>query len=411
MADQQTNQQLLDYFTTHYLPRQQIVHRLPLSVSIEGFWPLLLAQRKNLAQELPLHDHLGVPYWYVPTSALLTNGDLVAAMARSQTVVDLPQYQQMVTEGVLDEAYFSSVIEGASTQRQEARAFLASGQDPKDKSQQMIYNNYQALSYVLSHLEEPITHDMLIEIGSILTKGDETAVQGYRQTGVQVVSGRQEVVYIAPEASLVLPMMEQLLSYLADDTIHPVLKACVAHAYFVTVHPFEDGNGRTARALSYMVLLRSGYDFFRQVPISGIIAKQRPSYYKALQAVQSPENGGDMTYFLEYFSSVLAQSAREVHDLVSKWQVTGAVLDELGKKGPVPQRIADGLRWLLKSESQTITTEIWRKKWQVSFETARQDLLALEGQGVLKKRVDGRRHVYEIVRNKQENESHPHLAE
>lgn len=398
MTDQQTNQQLLDYFTTQYLPRQQIVHRLPLSVSIERFWPQLLSHRKSLAQVLPLQDHLGAPYWYVPTNTLLAQGDQVAAMARSQAAVGLPQYQQMLTDGVLDEAYFSSVIEGASTQRQEARAFLASGKDPKDKSQQMIYNNYQALSYVLSHLDEPITHDMLIEIASILTGGDETAVDGYRQTGVQVVSGRQEIVYIAPEASLVLPMMEQLLIYLADDSVHPVLKACVAHVYFVTVHPFVDGNGRTARALSYMILLRSGYDFFRQVPISGIIAKHRPSYYKALQAVQSPDSGGDMTYFLEYFSGVLAQSAGELHDLVALWQTSNKVLEALEKKGPVPQRIVDGLPWLLSSESQTITTEIWRKKWQVSFETARQDLLALEGQGVLIKRVEGRRHVYEIVR-------------
>ncbi len=392
-------EELIPFFMENYLPRREVLYRLPVSLPIQTFWPRLMAERKAKAITLPLHSDQGAPYWYVPTKELLAYGDRVATMARSQQAAQLPQYQEMLVEGLMDEAYFSSVIEGASTQRQHAKAFLKSGAPPRDKDEQMIFNNYQALNYALNHLDEPITHDTILEIARILTRGTlEEELQGYRTQGVQVVSGRQEVVYVAPEATHLLPMMEELLHFIKEDSIHPVLKACIAHVYFVTVHPLIDGNGRTARALTYMILLRSGYDFFRHFPISSLIAAERPRYYKALQDVQSKDGGGDMTYFLLYYTSLLSRSVDMLNDSVFRLEQIQTITNRLSALGNVPERIMEGAKWLLKSDAATITSDKWRKKWGVSFETARQDLQVLEANGLLSKRVEGRKHIFDIIK-------------
>lgn len=158
---QDQTQQLIAFFMENYLPRREVLYRLPVSLPIQTFWPLLMAERKARSVKLPLHSDQGAPYWYVPTEALLQRGDKVAAMARTKQTAQLPQYQDMLTEGLMDEAYFSSVIEGASTQRQQAKAFLRSGESPRNKDEQMIFNNYQALHDALEHLDEPITHVFL----------------------------------------------------------------------------------------------------------------------------------------------------------------------------------------------------------------------------------------------------------
>lgn len=392
---------LLGHFVSEYLPRREVAYRLPLSMPIREFWPKLITYRKSKRIVLPLLSAKGEPYWYVPTEKLLAAGDKVAEMARSDAAFMLPQYQDLLAEGLLDEAYFSSLIEGAVTTRQEAHAFLKSGAVPKDQTERMILNNYRALEYVLGKLDEPITEEIILEISRILTEGtlEVGAKHGYRDAGVQVVSGRQEIVYIAPDAQYVKPMMDQLIAFIASDDVHPVLKACITHAYFVTIHPLFDGNGRTARALSYMILLQEGYDFFRQFPISGVIAQERPKYYKAIRNVQSPENENDMTYFIEYHTEMLARSVDALNEQVAAWGKLKAVTERLKGLGNAPERLVEGAQWLLTSNAQTITAEVWSKKWQVSFETARQDLTRLDNERIVRLEVHGRKHIYVIVRD------------
>ncbi len=388
---------LLEHFMADYLPRAQVQYRLPLAFRIEDIWPELVALRRQRAVILPLYRLDGEAFWYVPTQRLLTSGDRVAAMARREAALQLPQYQALYVDGLIDEAYFSSLIEGAVTTREEARALIKGSKKPRDHSQRMILNNYKALSFVLETLDEPMGEALLLRIVSILTQDTPEEVTGYRDVPVYVVSGRQEIVYSAPPAERVPAMMAELLLYLAREDVHPVIKACVAHIMLMTIHPFSDGNGRTARALSYRILLEAGYDFFRQFPISGLLAQERPRYYKAIANTQQPLGGADLTYFMEYYTGMLARSVEALNRDVALFVYAKGITDSLAQEGPLPRRMLEGVPWLLSDGKGNVTAEIWREKWDISFETARQDLLRLEKAGLLRLEVQGRKHIYRIV--------------
>ena len=390
-------QELLDYFIENYYPRQEIVYRLPMSVPISEFWPEELLYRRNRAVTLPLRASDGESFWYVPTGKLLQAGDALSQVARYESTYALPQYGH--DESIIDEAYYSSAIEGAYSTRAKAHELIQSGRQPETKDERMIINNYEALRFVLDHLDTPINEALVLEVARILTEGtlDPDTKPGWRDGPVQVVSGRQEVVYTAPDADKIRPMLDDLFAFLALDDIHPVIKACAIHIYFVTVHPLFDGNGRTARALAYMILLQAGYDFFRQIPISGLLAQERSRYYKSVRASQNPVNGNDFTYFMEYYTDMLLRSISEIHHhMDGKMKV-----EQLRKEAAAlasADRLCAGLEWLYRKGFRSITTDKWKDQFKVSFETARKDLSWLAEKGYLTARTSGHRKFFDVVR-------------
>jgi Fic family protein len=187
-------------------------------------------------------------------------------------------------------------------------------------------------------------------------------------------------------------MMGQLIDFIQNSSLHPVLKACIAHFYFVYVHPFGDGNGRTARALSYMMLLRSGYDFFRYFSISDIVAKERGKYYHAIKNTE--DSDGDMTYFIDFYSDMLARTVQKTEDHLIRHVYTGQKIRELTSSGKLNERQLKGAKWILESQQTQITVEACRKKLKISVETARQDLLLLCDQGLLVRTMQGKKAVF-----------------
>ena len=296
----------------------------------------------------------------------------------------------------MDEAVYSSVIEGAFTSREQAADFIRQNKQPRNKSEQMVKNNYDALTYVLEHLEDEISEETILQIAKIVTRSAaEVQVTGYRD-GAVYVTGREGVVYTPPRADTVPEMMRSLVEFVQKSEIHPLLKACIAHFYFVYVHPFGDGNGRTSRALSYMMLLQAGYDFFRYFSISGIVAEERGKYYRSMRNVE--DSDGDMTYFIDAYSGMLARTVEQMEHHLKYHVLAGQKLKALEQNGRLNERQLKGAKWLLESSGSSVTVETWRKKYKVVTETARRDLLALCDAGLLVRELDGRKAVFQILR-------------
>ena len=102
--------------------------------------------------------------------------------------------------------------------------------------------------------------------------------------------------------------MTEYYAFLQAGNVHPLIKAAVGQAYILVARPFPEGNERLSRMISSAVLLRSGYDFFRDISISSVIAKENYRYYKCMQEILRSENGGDLTYFMEYYLDLLVRA-------------------------------------------------------------------------------------------------------
>lgn len=387
-------EQLIQTFMDRYLTREEIAYRLPVTLPITRFWPEMEKARKAAAIMLPLKTQTGEPFWFVCNKSIEEQCDAVAAMARKGYMLNsLPA--EIMEEATIDEAVWSSVIEGAFTSRQQAAKIIKQDRKPTNQSEQMIKNNYQAMLYVLEHLEDPITESTLIDIAQILTRNaSEEQIEGFRTVPVYV-TGRDGVVYTPPSAEQVPRMMADLLSFIHHSNLHPLFKACIAHFYFVYIHPFMDGNGRTARALSLMMLLRTGYDFFRFFSVSGIIAEERGSYYRAMRNVEASD--GDMTYFVDTYSAILAKSVDKMEKHLLRHVLAEKTIKRLEAADKLNDRQMKGVRWLLECDISHVTVDAWKKKFQTATETARQDLLTLCNEGILEKTTEGRKAVFHVI--------------
>lgn len=386
-------------YMERYLPRKEIIHRLPLTLPISRLWPALQKARREKSQDLPLHDASGKLYWWVLTDSITQQADEIISLARRDIIFSSPEFEAMFREAVIDEAVYSSIIEGAFTTKQEAREFIDNHREPKNKSEQMVKNNYDALTYVLEHIDASITAQTIFDIYEIVTKNtldEDVPKNAYRNVGVVVQTGHGEIVHKAPDYAAVPALMADLVSFIGESELPPIIKACVAHFYFVYVHPFVDGNGRTARALSYMMLLQAGYDFFRYFSISSVIAEERGKYYRAIKSVEEDDN--DMTYFIDYYSAMLA---RAIHAMDGQL-IDRASLEKRMHDNDVlltgNDRLRTGLEWIMGSDKLSITIEEWRKKFGVVNETARQDLFKLEKAGFVERKGNSRKYIFVILR-------------
>lgn len=217
------------------------------------------------------------------------------------------------------EAHYTTHIEGTQLTLEQSEELLA-GQDisevrPQDARDLLNYRD--AFNLVAGYLNSgyPVTEGFIREIHRHLVRGDPEAGPGeYRKTQNYIVnSWTQEIVYTPPPAQDVPPMMAVLVSWLNEETkISPILVAGIAQFQLVHIHPFLNGNGRTARLLSTLCLYRMGYDFKRLFTISEYYDRDREAYYKALQSVR--ESDMDLTKWLEYFTEGLATQMREVRE-------------------------------------------------------------------------------------------------
>jgi Fic family protein len=170
---------------------------------------------------------------------------------------------------------------------------------------------------IYSYLEsgDPVTEGLIREIHKRLVsnvRGNSASPGEYRKIQNYVANSvTKEVIYTPPPVYEVGRMMQELVDYINTvEEIHPVFISGIAQFQLVHIHPFLDGNGRTARLLSTLCLYRKGYDFKRLFTISEYYDRNRVDYYKAIQSVR--ENNMDLTVWLEYFAHALASQMKEI---------------------------------------------------------------------------------------------------
>lgn len=301
---------LFRYLEQRYSSKRDMITRIPLGVQPDALWQELLNLRRSRSTALPLYSCNGTPYWYVTTDKMVAASEkVVDALFENETEYD--PYTDTPPVSTLEEVFFTSYVEGAQITMQAAMDFLTRDLPPRDMEEQLIANNRMAGSFASGNLYRGIDMDYLRELAYVLTDGMDNGGQDFRSTDeVDFVSGDGET-FEFPSPRVIPDRVNELCGFLAAQKVHPLIKAAVAQAYILIIRPFTEGNERLGRLLSSVILIRSGYTFFGDVSLSALIARKSYAYYEATVNILREENGGDLTYFVEFFLELLSRAVDE----------------------------------------------------------------------------------------------------
>lgn len=296
----------------------------------------------------------------------------------------IPKWElKLRKEARVHNAHSSTSIEGNRLRLEQVRALSENREviaTAKDK--QEVINYLQALDVIPQYAgENRVTVKQLLDIHNKITRGtlkDTKSCGAFRNR--QVIVGRRifdgtqfrEIVeYTPPDTKDVPGLVKDFLDWLNSDKakeINPVILAGIAHYEVARIHPFIDGNGRTARLLASLILYRRGFDHRRFFALDDYYDEDRPSYYTVLKTVQ--KNKGDLTKWLEYFTDGVLYSVNKVKETITRLSFTKKVkeieqieltakqvkiLEEMKQKGKITNK---DLRAKFKVSRQAILKEI-----------------------------------------------------
>ncbi|RZJ90331.1 MAG: Fic family protein, partial [Hymenobacter sp.] len=234
---------------------------------------------------------------------------------------------QLLVNSRMEEAIASSQMEGASTTREVAKDLLRTRRQPLNRSERMIVNNYQTMRHLREIYQQSLTPALLLELQALVTTGtlDNATYAGRLRDhdNIYVVDhASSEVVHTPPPHEALSELLAQFCRLANDEDeaesgpYHPVVKAAILHFLLGFIHPFVDGNGRTARVIFYWYLLRKNYGLIEYMPISRIIKRSATQYGRAY--LFSEQDHNDLTYFISYQIQVLRQAWQALEEYAKR---------------------------------------------------------------------------------------------
>lgn len=361
---------------------------MPFELQIEN-WTLLKTYRQSKYEKLKFGNYIFNYFLSEYISKNLHDFDLKLMGGLQQNPILLSDRVEFFKNSLLEEAVASSQVEGAATTTEVARDMLKSGRNPRNESEQMIFNNLRAIEYINEFINSNIDFKIIIDLHKIMTANTnaEKYSGDFRDGEVFVtdhVDG--EIAHIPPHWEEVKPLMGELCKFINDDKkfIHPIIKASIIHFMIGYIHPFKDGNGRTARALFYWYLLKEGYSLVKNISISKVILESRTQYDKAFLKTEYDEN--DLNYFITYSIKnirIAFEKLTQYRDKkLEERKKANLVSYELLSKG-LNKRQADLIGFLYLKYKNNITLNSYAEKHKIVRQTASKDINELIKLGLI----------------------------
>jgi len=393
-------------YNRRYLFWDELKYRVPNADQQEMIWAVMKFYR-SMRQEIP-YSPISLSYSIIPEvvkNLHAIDSYLTGTIRIHNKTIRLEQ--SWIINSFMEEAIASSILEGAATTRKAAKEMLRKGRKPKNSSEQMVVNNYEAMNYILEHKDDPLTPDLILEIHRLVTKGtiDRDFVGQFRTNNDIVVANPangvvfhtppdyQEIEHAITELCNFINHVEQDSGKGDADFIHPVIKGIILHFLIGYIHPFNDGNGRTARSLFYWYVLSRGYWLFEYMPISRIILRSKKKYSLAYLYTEYDEM--DLTYFILYSLSCVDEARRDLLKYLEEKQTEQNATKAITKKiCDINQREGEILRYMMEHSDEYLTIREIMQTYDTVYETARTDLLHLAALGYLIKEKRGREFIF-----------------
>ncbi len=313
-----------------------------------------------------------------------------------------------MAENLTYDVVYSSEIEGIQLNVDEVRSSIARKLGIENVKQTAPSHYIDSVVAVMldavNHYDQLLTKEKICAWQAAFfptgfSEGSQIEVGRYRTNEEHIVSGmfgREKIHYIAPSPERLDEEMAHFLDWFnSQENINSVIRSAIAHFWFVSIHPFEDGNGRLARILSDILLARADKSEFRFYNISSQINKDKNHYYDILEKTQHGD--GDITEWICWYANTLSVALDEAENIVSTilnksffWQKAASV--------PLSQRQTDMLNVFLDGYEAKITSKTWASLAKCSKDTAIRDIQDLVDKDILREDIPGaKRPSYSIV--------------
>lgn len=378
--------------------------------SHEEWWLGVKLARKGLYREVPFRDTSGRPFVYLlPERAqeVLHRIDnhgrrwFGAGTPGTPGVASGHARSGFIVNSLIEEAIASSQLEGASTTRAVAAEMIRAGRQPRDRSEQMILNNYRAMEALRRLKDAPLTEQAVLNLHTTIAADtlddpdDAVRLQRPSDRRVQVWDNRDQALLHSPPPAEELPRRLREMVRFANGAgdgsfLHPVVQAIILHFWLACDHPFADGNGRTARALFYWMMLRHHYGMFEFASISSVIAAAPAQYARAFLLTETDDN--DLTYFIGHQLEVMLRAIANLEAYVATKEGQLREIEETLKRSTdLNQRQLALLAHAIRHPDAEYTIRSHMTSHAVAYATARADLFRLADLGLLERRRVGRR--------------------
>ena len=317
---------------------------------------------------------------------------------QSESLIPNQEKDKYLVSSIMEEAIASSQIEGAVTTRKVAKEMLEKNHQPKNKSEQMILNNYVSMKWIVENKQVKMTKDLILEIHQSITKN---TLQKKEDEGrfrindeVRIMDETNEVFYTPPSHIYLDDLINDFCAFANDEKedyifIHPIVKGIILHFLIGYIHPFVDGNGRTARAVFYWYLIKKGYWLIEYMSVSRIILKSKVQYAKAYLYTEYDDN--DLTYFVLYNIKAVKTALDDLKLYIEKKKDEKKQLLSLLKNTDFNERQIVLIQNILQDRNEYFTVKQVEKKFNVSNQTARNDLNDLISKGILITNITGKK--------------------
>ena len=307
------------------------------------------------------------------------------------------ELEKNLINSLMEEAIASSQLEGASTTRNVAKEMLRRGRKPKNESEQMIVNAYKTILFIREVKDQKLTPELLLRLHDKITREtlDEKHVGRFRNNDEVVVTDASgEVFHQPPPYQKVEELVQKTCEFAnekQDEFVHPIIKAIILHFVIGYIHPFENGNGRTARTIFYWYLLKAGYWLFEFMPISRVIKKAPSKYARAY--LFSETDDLDLTYFINFNLRQINMAMNEFFDYLAQEKEEFEKTKRMIGKG-LNFRQTEMVINFQKHPTKLFTIKELMNTYSVTYETARTDMVKLEKLGHIEMTTDGRTFYY-----------------
>lgn len=317
---------------------------------------------------------------------------------QSESLIPNQDKDRYLVSSIMEEAIASSQIEGAATTRKVAKEMLEKNHQPKNKSEQMILNNYNTMRWIVENKDADMSMSLLLNVHQIITDGtlnnkdDEGRLR--LDDNIKIMDETDEVFYTPPEQKYLKHLVNDFCDFANDKKetyvfIHPIIKGIILHFLIGYIHPFVDGNGRTARAVFYWYLLKKGYWLIEYMSVSRIILRAKSQYARAYLHTEYDEN--DLTYFILYNIKAIKAALDDLKLYIQKKTEEKKQTLSLIKQTDFNERQIVLIKDILQDKNEYFTVKQVEKRFNVSNQTARNDLMDMIKKGVLIIRKAGKK--------------------